>query len=405
MSRYGLLGRRLTHSYSPQLHALLGNPDYTLFPVEPEALADFFSAGEFDGINVTIPYKCDVLRFCASLSPQARAVGAVNTVVRRPDGTLYGDNTDIDGFSALLALAGGVCPGEKALVLGSGGASQTVRYVLSGVGAEVVTISRSGADHYGNIERHADAVLLVNATPVGMYPQTAARPLCLTRLPRLRAVIDLIYNPLRTRLLQQAQALGMRAVGGLAMLVAQGAAAHERFGFGAVDAARQAGILRRLRGQMENLLLIGMPGSGKTTVGRLLAERLNRQFYDCDEAFSAQFGCSAADYLAHFGEADFRLHETRVLAGLSCRSGCVIATGGGCVTRRENDALLRENSRVLWLQRDLSRLTPDGRPLSLRDGAEALWLQRRARYAALADDTVGNNGTLSQTIETILEIL
>lgn len=405
MSRYGLLGQHLSHSYSPQLHALLGNADYGLFEIEPQSLGDFLTHADFSGCNVTIPYKRAVLPFCAELSPAARATGSVNTLVRRTDGSLFGDNTDTDGFCALLDSVGGIRAGETALVLGSGGAAQSVRYVLSEKGARCVMISRSGADNYENLERHAEATLLVNATPVGMFPDCGDSPVALERLPKLRGVLDLIYNPARTRLLLRAQEKKLRTANGLAMLVAQAAAAHARFGFGETSQMRQREILKTLERQTQNLILIGMPASGKTTLGRQLAARLGAEFFDCDEEFSARFGVSAENFLERHGEAPFRDAECAILSELCAKRGCVIATGGGCVTRAENDDVLRACGRIIRVRRELSLLCDNARPLSRREGVWALWQQRRARYEFLSDFTVENNGSIAQAVEHILEQL
>ena len=280
--RCGLLGEHLTHSYSPQIHALLGDYSYELFEVAPEKLGEFLQAGEFDGLNVTIPYKRAVIPYCAELSAAAREMGSVNTLLRRPDGTLYGDNTDLDGFRWLLARGGGIRPGEKALVLGTGGASQTVQAVLRAAGAEVAVLSRRGESNYATLPRHADARLVVNATPVGMYPNNGARLIDLAQLPQCRCVLDLIYNPARTRLLLDAEARGIRCENGLSMLVAQAKRAAELFTGRDIPDAACTDILRRMEAQMHNLILVGMPGSGKTTVGSLLAASLGRPFYDAD---------------------------------------------------------------------------------------------------------------------------
>lgn len=403
MNRFGLLGQHLGHSYSPQLHALLGNGDYGLFEVEPQSLGAFLQNTDFLGCNVTIPYKRAVLPYCAVLSDAARESGSVNTLVRRADGSLFGDNTDIDGFRALLRAVGGIRAGEEAVVLGTGGAAQAVRFVLREAGANCVFISRSGKDNYETLSRHKSAVLLVNATPVGMYPKARACPADLSGLPALRAVIDLIYNPARTRLLLRAQERGLAAVGGLGMLVTQAAAAHERFGFGQTPQSRQDEIHRILARQMQNIVLIGMPASGKTTVGRALAAKLGREFFDSDGEFTARFGQTPAQFIETHGEAPFRDAETAILQDLCAKRNCVIATGGGCVTRRENDDLLRANARVVWLRRDLSLLSTAQRPISRRDGLDALWQARRGHYARLCDLCADNNGSISAAVSEILE--
>lgn len=402
--RCGLLGEHLTHSYSPQIHALLGDYSYELFEVAPEKLGEFLQAGEFDGLNVTIPYKRAVIPYCAELSAAAREMGSVNTLLRRPDGTLYGDNTDLDGFRWLLARGGGIRPGEKALVLGTGGASQTVQAVLRAAGAEVVVLSRRGESNYATLPRHADARLVVNATPVGMYPNNGARLIDLAQLPQCRCVLDLIYNPARTRLLLDAAARGIRCENGLSMLVAQAKRAAELFTGRDIPDAACTDILRRMEAQMHNLILVGMPGSGKTTVGSLLAVSLGRPFYDADGEIEKKLGCSIPAFFAQRGEAAFRAVETEVLAELGKRSGCVIATGGGCVTRGENYDLLHQNGEIIWLRRSLTELPVEGRPVSQSRSLPELYREREPAYRRFADFCVENEATPEAAVEKIKEL-
>ncbi len=402
--RCGLLGEHLTHSYSPQIHALLGDYSYELFEVAPEKLGEFLQAGEFDGLNVTIPYKRAVIPYCAELSAAAREMGSVNTLLRRPDGTLYGDNTDLDGFRWLLARGGGIRPGEKALVLGTGGASQTVQAVLRAAGAEVAVLSRRGENNYATLPRHADARLVVNATPVGMYPNNGARLIDLAQLPQCRCVLDLIYNPARTRLLLDAAARGIRCENGLSMLVAQAKRAAELFTGRDIPDAACTDILRRMEVQMHNLILVGMPGSGKTTVGSLLAVSLGRPFYDADGEIEKKLGCSIPAFFAQRGEAAFRAVETEVLAELGKRSGCVIATGGGCVTRGENYDLLHQNGEIIWLCRSLTELPVEGRPVSQSRSLPELYREREPAYRRFADFCVENEAAPEAAVEIIKEL-
>ena len=402
--RCGLLGEHLTHSYSPQIHALLGDYSYELFEIAPEKLGEFLQAGEFDGLNVTIPYQRAVIPYCAELSAAAREMGSVNTLLRRPDGTLYGDNTDLDGFRWLLARGGGIRPGEKALVLGTGGASQTVQAVLRAAGAEVAVLSRRGESNYATLPRHADARLVVNATPVGMYPNNGARLIDLAQLPQCRCVLDLIYNPARTRLLLDAAARGIRCENGLSMLVAQAKRAAELFTGRDIPDAACTDILRRMEAQMHNLILVGMPGSGKTTVGSLLAVSLGRPFYDADGEIEKKLGCSIPAFFAQRGEAAFRAVETEVLAELGKRSGCVIATGGGCVTRGENYDLLHQNGEIIWLRRSLTELPVEGRPVSQSRSLPELYREREPAYRRFADFCVENEATPEAAVEKIKEL-
>ena len=399
--QYGLLGRKLGHSYSPRIHRLLGGYDYGLFEKEPEELEGFLREGGFRGLNVTIPYKKAVLPFLDDLTPTARRLGNVNTIVRQTDGRLLGHNTDYDGFRSLIFRSELEISGKKALVLGSGGASQTATAVLQDLGAQPVVISRTGENNYGNLRRHADAALVVNATPVGMFPDTGIRPLDLDRLPRLEGVVDLIYNPARTRLLLDAEARGIRTMNGLWMLVAQAWGSAGMFlgrPLPEEEISRVYGILRR---EMENIILIGMPGCGKSTVGQALADRLGRPFVDADRELEKRHGISIGAYIPSQGEAAFRALETEVLRDLGKQSGLVMATGGGCVTREENYDLLHQNGTILRLDRE--RLATEGRPLS-RD-LEELARRREPLYRRFADGAVHNNGTVAETVEKILEVL
>ena len=404
--RCGLLGKTLGHSYSPQIHAQLGDYSYELFEKQPEELENFLRHGEFDALNVTIPYKKAVLPYCAVLSDAVKAIGSANTLVRQPDGTLFADNTDAFGFSCIADECGVDIAGKKALVFGSGGASVTAQYVLKTRGArEVLVISRSGERNYENLEKNTDAEILVNTTPLGMYPNNGASPVDLTRFPRCEAVLDVVYNPARTALLLQAEALGIPHAGGLLMLVAQAKRASELFTGSAIADTRIGEIYRTLAVQMQNIVLVGMPGCGKSSIGTLLAEKLDRPFLDADAEIEKAAGMPIPDFFKLYGEAAFRDLESRVLAELGKRSGAVIATGGGAVLREENYAALHQNSTIVWLTRDLARLPIDGRPVSQATSLDALFAARKARYERFADHIIDNNGAPDETVRAILEAL
>ena len=392
--RCGLLGRKLGHSYSPAIHAALGDYDYDLHEVpNEEDLGRFLKETPFEGLNVTIPYKVAVMAHCATLSPRAKAIGSVNTLVRRPDGTLHGDNTDDAGFTAMVEESGVDPAGKTCVVLGSGGASRTVVAVLKRMGAKrVVVVSRTGEDHYGNLARHADAALLVNATPVGMHPDVDASPVeDLSVFPKLEAVLDLIYNPPKTKLLADAEKRGIRTVNGLRMLVVQAAVASELWGCSAYDAKRCAAIEAAIRLGEENLWLVGMPGVGKTTVGGLLGQALGRPFVDLDAEIERIAGMPIPEIFAAKGEAGFREIEAQAAINASRGRGTVIATGGGTVLRDANRRAMRESGTVVWLQRDLSRLPTAGRPLSEAKGVEKLYAEREPIYRAAAHLEVDAN--------------
>lgn len=383
---YGLIGEHLGHSFSPQIHRMLGGYAYSLYELAPDEVAEFVKSGPLAGMNVTIPYKKTVLPLCDTLSDAARAIGSVNTVVRRPDGSLYGDNTDYYGFIWLLRSAGLDPRGKKVLVLGSGGASLTVQAAAKALGArEVVVISRTGENHYGNLERHADAQMIFNTTPVGMYPEVDRAPLSLEGFPECCGVADLIYNPANTRLLLDAQARRIPCAGGLGMLAAQAKAAAELFLGQEIPEARVGEIVRRIERQTKNIVLVGMPGCGKSTVGRLIARELERSFADTDELVERRCGCTIPELFARQGEAAFRALEHQVLAEIAKESGMVIATGGGIVTNPDNLSLLRQNSVTVYLRRSLSTLPREGRPLSLSGDLTEMLRRREPLYRAFSD--------------------
>ena len=400
--RCGLLGGKLGHSYSPFIHSYLGDYSYTLFEKSPEELDDFLKYGDFTGLNVTIPYKKTVIPYCQELSQRAAQLGAVNTLVRRSDGTLIGHNTDYFGFSSMLAQTGLQIAGKKALILGSGGASATVSSVLKENGADVIVISRNGENNYNNLDRHKDAAILVNATPVGMYPDNGHSPVSLDAFPALEGVLDLIYNPARTALLIEAERRGLKTQNGLWMLVAQAWESAQWFTGDPIDESKIADIHNLLRCAMENIVLIGMPGCGKSTVGKRLSDKLGKTFIDADTKIVEAAGISIPEIFKCSGEEGFRKIETEVLRDLGAMSGIVLATGGGCVTRPENLPLLHQNGTIYYLQRDIDKLPTEGRPLSQANALSEMFRVRKPLYECFADRIIDNNQDVDFTVNTII---
>lgn len=401
----GLLGRKLGHSYSPQIHEYLGPYSYDLFEKEPEEVGSFVKNGDYTGINVTIPYKKDVIPYLDVLSPLAKRMGAVNTIVRRADGSLFGHNTDYFGFSSMVHRSGIHVAGKKVLVLGSGGASNTAVKVLEDMGANVIVISRSGKDNYSNLHLHKDASVIVNCTPVGMYPNTGIAPLDLKAFPDLEGVLDMVYNPARTQLLLDAEKLGLPYENGLWMLVAQAKEAAEYFGNKSLPDTVIGNVYKKMSGKMQNIVLIGMPGCGKSTIASLLGEKLGRKVVDADQEIVKLAGKSIPEIFADDGEETFRNLETQVLTELGKQSQLVIATGGGCVTRDRNYPLLHQNSSIFWLQRDLDLLPTEGRPLSQNTRMQDMFRIREPLYTAFTDYVICNNRSSEDTVHQILTIL
>lgn len=402
---YGLLGRTLGHSFSPQIHKSLGGYSYELFEVEPENLKGFFENTALKGFNVTIPYKKDVIKYCSSLSDAAQKTGSVNTIVRNPDGSFAGHNTDYYGLDYLIRSAGFGVSGAKIIILGNGGVSGTVRQLMNDRGAsEVVTISRKGEENYENISRHYDAEFVINTTPVGMYPDNGRAVIDITEFKSCRGVIDLIYNPIKTRLVMDAENMGIPAEGGLKMLVAQAAGACELFlGSKISDELIEAEYMRILR-QVENIILIGMPGCGKSSIGERLAEITGKSFADSDIKIIEQTGRSAEDIICSDGEEYFRKLETGIAGTEGVHTGRVIATGGGVVTRDENLDLLRQNGRIVYIKRSLEELSSDGRPISAANRIEELFSRRKAAYESWSDFEVENTG-IEETAAKIAQLL
>lgn len=402
--RSGLLGEHLGHSYSPQIHALLGDYEYRIYEKSPDEVADFIKNGGWDGINVTIPYKKVAAFLCDELSDTARRLGSANTLVRK-DGKIYGYNTDYYGFKSMVERSGIDVSGKKAIVLGSGGASVTVCAVLSDMGAEVTVISRSGEDNYTNIVRHANAEIIVNTTPVGMYPKNGESVIDLRDFPDCIGVFDLIYNPLRTKLILQAEELGIPHKSGLHMLVAQAKKSSELFMDTSLDDELIEYIESRLSRELRNIILIGMPGSGKSAVAQALSQMLGRELIEADAEIERSAGMTIPEIFALSGEQEFRAIESKVLAEAGKQSGKIISTGGGCVTIQENYPLLHQNGVIVRIKRDISALPTDGRPISQNSDIAELAKKREPMYRRFADFEVSNDGSLGSTVNEIVDKL
>ena len=394
---YGLIGEKLPHSFSKEIHEKLAGYDYQLKELTPAQLPAFLEKRDFKGINVTIPYKQTVIPYLDELDDKAAAIGAVNTIVNR-EGKLYGYNTDYDGMVALIRHAGLSLEGKTVLILGTGGTSKTAMAVAKDLGAaSVQRVSRTakeGAISYEEAQR-LPVQILINTTPSGMYPHPDGQPMDLSRFGWLEGVLDAVYNPLRTRLVLQARDNGARGQGGLYMLVAQAAAAAELFLGKPLPAGAMDRVYRQIHGEKQNIVLTGMPGSGKSTVGRILARDMDREFVDVDTEIIRLAKLPISEIFARKGEAYFRDLESQAIAALSQRTGLVIATGGGAILREENVRHLRQNGRLYFLDRPIENILPsDDRPLSRdREALQQRYEERYTRYTVTADTRIPVEGS------------
>ncbi len=407
--QYGCIGEKLGHSFSAEIHEMLDSHPYRLCELAPDELGAFLRAADFRGINVTIPYKQAVLPYLGETDTTAERIGAVNTIVNR-GGVLCGYNTDFDGLRALLLSIGVPLTSKTVAILGTGGTSRTATSVATSMGAgEILHVSRragEGRISYDELYRdHAARVsVLINTTPVGMYPAVDGCPVDVARLPALEAVADVVYNPLRTRLVLAARARGIPASGGLLMLAVQAVRASEYFTGSRYPEGTAERICAVLTERKENIVLSGMPGCGKSTVGELLAERSGRRFVDLDEALAGHLGMPPAAFIRQAGEAAFRNAESavlrEVLAGLS---GAVLALGGGTVLRAENVEAIRQNGKLYFLDRPVSELVPTAdRPLSAtRAELERRYAERIGCYRLTADVRIPVFETPEDAVEQI----
>ena len=393
MKKYGCIGKKLTHSFSKEIHAKLADYAYDLIELAEEEIAPFFEKKDFAAINVTIPYKQTVIPYLDSISEVAERIGAVNTIVNK-DGKLCGYNTDYYGMKALIERIGIDLTGKKVLVLGTGGTSKTARVVAADLGAaEILTVSRRKTDHYITyeeaVQKHADANVIINTTPSGMYPDCESRPIDITEFMQLIGVVDVVYNPLCTNLVLDAKQRGIKAEGGLYMLVMQAVVAVERFLDTTIAKEVADQVFASIYASKENVVLTGMPGSGKSTVGKLLNIE-GFEFVDTDEEIEKRCGCSIKELIQEKGEAHFRALETEVIREVSSMNCRIISTGGGAVLKEENVRALKRNGKLYFLNADLSRLqATDSRPLSdTQEKLARLYTERMSLYTGTADVVV-----------------
>ena len=401
---YGLLGQRLNHSLSPQIHSYFGDYDYSLFCREKNELDEFFNDKKINAFNVTIPYKVEAYNRCDFLSETAKEIGSVNTVVRK-DGKLFGYNTDLFGFEYLCRKTDTDFEGKKVLILGSGGASKTVIAAAKKHRAkEIVIVSRSGENNYTNIYKNFDAQIIVNTTPVGMFPDNGKSPVNLSDFKNVQSVLDLIYNPLKTQLLIDAESLGISSGNGLYMLIAQGLRSSEIFFDRKYDYSIIDNVYSKLLNEKRNIVLIGMPGCGKSTVGKIIAQKLGKSFADTDEKSAQICSKKISEIFEENGEDFFRNLEEKVCADIGKNLGFVIATGGGSVLRKSNRNALGQNAVVVYLKKDLLKLARFDRPLS-RDyeTVKKLYAQRKEIYESFADHEIEVDENPQITAERVIK--
>ena len=403
--KFGLLGRTLGHSFSPRIHSALGNTNYELFEREPSQLQEFFADPELQGINITIPYKVNALEACDVVDPRAERIGCVNTMVRK-DGKWHGYNTDYNGFVFTLQHASIDVSGKECIILGDGASSATVHVALEDLGAKnIVHLSRKTAPFYGDAPNYYEtAQIIINCTPIGMYPHNPANLIDITQFSKLEGVVDLIYNPRRTILLLQAEMMEIPHCDGLPFLVAQGVEAANHFQGESFGTKEIEQILRDMRREKENIILIGMPGVGKTTVGKALGEEMGRTCVDVDHELEKEIG-DISTYITEQGEPAFREKEAEMIAKLGTQTGLVISTGGGCVTVPKNYAHLRQNGRIYQLTQPIENLSTSGRVLS-SGGIERLRELEEIRtpmYESFAQSIVEHHRNAPETVAAILE--
>ncbi|MEG0546318.1 MAG: shikimate kinase [Oscillospiraceae bacterium] len=403
---YGLLGEHLAHSFSPEIHRFFGGYEYKIFEIDENNLKEFLKGSEWEGLNVTIPYKKTVIKHLDKVSKNAFDIGSVNTIIKNANGEKIGYNTDFDGFSYLLSANNIDVENKKILVLGSGGASLAVKAVLNSKKAsEVITISRTGENNYENLERNFDADIIVNTTPVGMFPNNLKSPIDLVGFKKLSAVIDIIYNPLNTQLLLDAKKRNIKTANGLSMLVAQAKSASELFQSKKIKDEKTAYCLNELSKKLRNIILIGMPGCGKTSVGNALSKKLSRSIIDLDEEIVKNEKISIPEIFSQIGEDGFRKKEIEAAKEFGKRSGIILSTGGGIVLNEENYNSLHQNGIVIFINRDVNVLPTKGRPLSENTDLNLMYKTRLPLYKAFADIEIDGNDEISNVADKIIKVI
>lgn len=400
----GILGEHLSHSFSPFIHSYLCDYSYDIYEVAPDDLESFMKNNDLDAWNVTIPYKKAVIPFLDYISPEAKVIGAVNLIIKK-NGKLYGYNTDYFGFEYMLESSGVDIKGKKVVLFGTGGASVALRAVLEDKKAgSIVSIGiEDNTKEY--VSLHSDASVIVNATPVGMYPNNRKAVTDISLFDSLEAVLDIVYNPMHTEIMLNAEEKGITAIGGLSMLVAQAVKGAEIFTGEKFDKDTTEKIISKIALSTQNIILIGMPSSGKSSVGDILASKLERPFFDADEEFEKMHGITPATAITSLGEDKFRLMEQEVIASLGKMSEAVIATGGGAVTRKENYPSLHQNGIIIFIERDIDKLSTEGRPLSKAGALQELYERRKDAYFGFADIVTDNNDSLEITVDKIISEL
>ncbi len=402
--KYGLIGKSLKHSYSKLIHNYLADYSYELVELSEEELRDFVMSKSYDGYNVTIPYKKQIMQYLDVVDGKAQAIGAVNTVVER-DGRLYGYNTDFDGMVYMLKRSGIDINNKVVMILGTGGTSNTAQAVAKSLGAQkIIVVSRNGEVNYTNYQQNLDVEVVINTTPVGMYPEVDACPIDISVFPKILAVVDVIYNPENTMLIEKAKEMGIAATSGLSMLVAQAKYAMQLFKNIKEDDVVIEDIIVLLKQQSHNIVLIGMPGSGKSTIGKKVADMLERTFVDIDKEIEKREGRTIADIFSIDGEGYFREVEKRLTLEYAKNSGLVIATGGGIIKDRSNKAVLHLNGVIVEIERPLKELATDGRPLSKDfETLTRLYKERKPMYQDFRDCVVVNDTDVDNAAKGVIE--